>query len=407
MNAPLANQRFGTIVAVPRLLAAATPDLAAHDGAHGPLTAPHDLVSLLRDAGLRGRGGAAFPAWRKIAAVRQGRNTVVVANGAEGEPASAKDRTLLRRAPHLVLDGLALVGSSIGATRAFAYVPAELVPALSRAVMERRGRDRVTVEVAEAPNTFIAGEATAVVSRLSGGPARPLDKFTRIVDTGVGGRPTVLNNVETLAHIALIARHGATWFRESGTDEDPGTFLATVSGAVRRGCVREFAYGATVGALLDSAGGAGRTTQAVLIGGFHGAWLPMPKAMDVAVSRKALAPHGAAPGAGVVIALPVDACGLSATAQIVDFLADQTARQCGPCRFGLPRLAETFRDLANVRQTATPRLVEEVQRLAALVDGRGACHHPDGTVRLLCSALATFRYDVAAHLAGTCMGGAR
>jgi NADH:ubiquinone oxidoreductase subunit F (NADH-binding) len=333
---------------------------------------------------------------------------IVVANGAEGEPASAKDRTLLRAAPHLVLDGLALVGAAVDAMRAIVYVPSDLVPVMSRAVAERRVRDRIAVEVVEAPDTFIAGEETAVVSRLSGGPALPLDKFTRIVESGVDGRPTVLNNVETMAHIALIARHGAQWFRAAGTDKDPGTFLVTVSGAVRRAGVHEHAYGETVGALLDAADGVSAPVQAVLVGGYHGAWVPMPEAMDVAVSRESLAPYGAAPGAGVLVALPADACGLAATAQLLDYLANQSARQCGPCQFGLPRLAETFRQLATApRAAATPRLVEEVQRLAALVDGRGACRHPDGTVRLLRSALSTFRKDVAGHLSGTCVRGER
>jgi NADH:ubiquinone oxidoreductase subunit F (NADH-binding) len=331
-----------------------------------------------------------------------------VANGAEGEPASAKDRTLLRTAPHLVLDGLALVGAAVGGTRAIVYVPSDLVPVMSRAVAERRVRDRIAVEVVGAPDTFVAGEETAVVSRLSGGPALPLDKFTRILESGVDGRPTVLNNVETMAHIALIARHGAGWFRTAGTDEDPGTFLVTVSGAVRRVGVHEHAYGETVGALLDAAGGISSPVQAVLVGGYHGAWVPMPAAMDVAVSRESLAPYGAAPGAGVVVALPTEACGLAATAQVIDYLASQSARQCGPCQFGLPRLAETFRQLATVPGTAAaPRLVEEVQRLAAVVDGRGACRHPDGTVRLLRSALSTFRNDVAGHLSGACLRGDR
>jgi NADH:ubiquinone oxidoreductase subunit F (NADH-binding) len=399
---------LGTTVGVRRLLIAPTSDLAAHDQAHGVLPAPLDLVSLLRDAGLQGHGGAAFPTWRKLAAVPAGRDAVVVANGAEGEPASAKDRTLLRAAPHLVLDGLALVGAAVGATRAIVYVPSDLMSVMSRAVTQRRVRDRIAVQVVQAPDTFVAGEETAVVSRLSGGPALPLDKFTRIVESGVDGRPTVLNNVETLAHIALIARHGAGWFRAAGTDVDPGTFLATVSGAVRRAGVHEHAYGETVGALLDAAGGISAPVQAVLVGGYHGAWVPMPAAMDVAVSRQSLAPYGAAPGAGVVVALPAEACGLAATAQVLDYLASQTARQCGPCRFGLPRLAETFRQLATMpRAAATPDLVDEVQRLAALVDGRGACRHPDGTVRLLRSALSTFRNDVAGHLSGTCVRGER
>ena len=392
-----------------RLLSGAST-LAAHDSRHGPaprLPHPRALEPVLRDAGLLGHGGAAFPAWRKLAAVaKDRRGAVVVGNAAEGEPASRKDRVLLETAPHLVLDGLALVAAATRASDAYLYVAPDALPAAIRAVRERESarRDPVRVSVVEAPDLFVAGEESAVVSRLSGGPALPRDKWTMTVESGVHGRPTVVHNVETLAHIALVARHGPGWFRAVGTADDPGTFLSTVSGAVAAPGVHEAAYGVTLGELVARSGGGTGPLQAVLVGGYHGAWLPWPDAAGLPMTRAALRPYGAAPGAGVVVALASGACGVVSTARLVDYLAGQSAAQCGPCMFGLPRMATVLRALAHAPHAPVPpSTAAEVERLAGVVDGRGACKHPDGTVRLVRSAVSTFRADVQAHLAGRCL----
>jgi NADH:ubiquinone oxidoreductase subunit F (NADH-binding) len=381
------------------------------DDGQGPLPwmAPDALIGAVSDAGLTGRGGAGFPTHLKLAAVRRngaGRAApVVVGNGAEGEPASAKDRTLLRRAPHLVLDGLQLAAAAVGAGRAVLYVRQDDAAHLTSAVEQRRaaGRDRVAVAVHHARETFLSGEESAVVAAMNGGRAVPRDKLRRVTDAGVGGAPTLVQNVETLAHVALVARHGPAWFRQAGTARDPGTFLATVSGPVPAPGVHEVPYGVALGALLAAAGAGERPLRAVLVGGFHGAWVPARA--DLPLSREGLAPYGAAPGAGVVIALAAGECGLARTARIVGYLAEAGARQCGPCRNGLPALAATL--AALTRMTGDPALPDEVARLAALVHGRGACGHPDGTVRLVRSAMTTFANDVTAHLHGTCAEEAR
>jgi NADH:ubiquinone oxidoreductase subunit F (NADH-binding) len=328
---------------------------------------------------------------------------VVIANGAEGEPASGKDRTLLAYRPHLVLDGLQLVARATGARTAHLYLSAPAAGTIRAALDERRraGPDPIPVEVHIAPGWFVASEESAVVNALSGRPAVPADKRVGITEAGLGGAPTLVQNVETLAHVALIARRGPAWFRSAGTAEEPGTFLATVSGAVATPGVVEAGYGVRLGDLIDAAGGATARLQAVLIGGYHGGWVPAHP--DLSVSRAGLAPYGGSPGAGVVLALPVDACGLTETARIAGYLAGQVAGQCGPCINGLPRLAGTLTALA--RRQAGPGVAAEVERLAALVTGRGACKHPDGTARLIRSALRAFEPDVAAHLAGRCLAG--
>jgi NADH:ubiquinone oxidoreductase subunit F (NADH-binding) len=391
------------------LLRATAGGLRSHQAMLGPLPwagSAEALIRLLEDCGLTGRGGAGFPSARKLAAVATGKRAVVVANGAEGEPLSSKDRTLLIRAPHLVLDGLQLLAEATGAGEAYAYVPEDLCASVTAALVERHGLDRIHVTVVAAPDAFISGEESAAASRLSGGPALPRDKSRMVVTAGVRGRPTLVHNVETLAHLALAARRGSTWFRESGTRDEPGTFLSTVSGAVANPGVYEFGYGVALEDVLGAAGGPTAPLQAVLIGGYHGAWVPMSgdgSALRAPVSRAGLRPYDASPGAGVIAALPSATCGLAQTSRIVTYLAGQSAGQCGPCLNGLPRLAEVFGLLVGAPGRPAPAAaIEEVRRIAGLVEGRGACHHPDGTVRLVRSALLTFSQDVLAHRAGSC-----
>ena len=371
------------------------------------------LIGLLREAGLTGRGGAGFPVWRKLAAVAAAPGIpVVVANGAEGEPESGKDRLLLTYRPQLVLDGLRLVATALGARSAHLYAPATVdVPtALLGAPAERRaaaadgraadGRAAgLPVTRTIAPDTFVAGEESGGGPAAPGRPPAP-PQTGGVTPGGVGGAaPTLVQNAETLAHIALIVRHGPDWFRGAGTANEPGTFLATVSGAVRAPGVVEAGYGVRLGDLVEAAGGPVGTPQAVLVGGYHGGWVPARP--ELPISRASLEPYGSSPGAGVVRVLPAGVCGLVETARIAGYLAGQVAGQCGPCVNGLPRLAGTLTALAHRR--GGPGLPAEVHRLTALVTGRGACRHPDGTARLIRSSLAIFAADVDAHLAGHCL----
>jgi NADH:ubiquinone oxidoreductase subunit F (NADH-binding) len=377
------------------------PDLETHQRLHGTLpwqNGPGVLIGAIEAAGLTGRGGAGFPTWRKLATVHKGRKPVVIANGAESEPASHKDRTLLTEAPHLVLDGLQLVAEAVGSREVYIYARGEAV--LSEALDRRRaaGWDRVPVTLLIAPDDFVAGEESAIVAAVEGRPAVPRDKRQLVPESGVRGNATLVQNVETLAHVALIARHGPRWFREQGTEEDPGTFLATISGCVASPGVHEFPYGAPLGATLHAAGGPTDVVQAVLIGGFHGAWLPPDG--ELPVSRRTLHPFGASPGAGLIVALPESACGLLSSSAVLDYLAGQSAGQCGPCRIGLPQMADTLRRLAQGERG--PALAGEVSRIANSVVGRGACHHPDGTVRFVRSTLRAFGREIELHLNGGC-----
>jgi len=387
-----------------RLFAAPGPSLAQHRARFGPLPTPahaDELIGALDEAGLRGRGGAGFPTGRKMAAIT-GRRPVVIANGAEGEPASDKDAVLLQHAPHLILDGLAAVAAALGSREAHLYAGASALPAIRHALQERRatGWDSPTVHLSEAPETFIAGEESAVINRIAGRAAVPVDRIVRITDSGLRGRPTLVQNVETLAHVALIARYGPRWFRSIGTPAEPGTMLVTLSGTATPG-VLEVPLGIPLAHLLrDHTDLEPPDVRAVLLGGFHGAWLPGALTAQACLSRESLNPLGATPGAGVVHVLGAAECGLRRSADIATYLAQQSAGQCGPCLNGLPALAETLTQLAYRRPQ--PNAAREATRLLALVDGRGACKHPDGTARFIRSALHTFTHDIALHLRGRC-----
>ncbi|HEY3753728.1 MAG TPA: NADH-ubiquinone oxidoreductase-F iron-sulfur binding region domain-containing protein [Pseudonocardiaceae bacterium] len=379
----------------PRLFAgwAATgrpADLAAHLNRYGPLPAHVALIDLARSAGLRGRGGAWFPTGTKLAAVAAGkRKGSVVANGVESEPVSDKDHALLTVAPHLVLDGMALAANAVGARDAVLCVPRGdvLVPSLLAAIASRTG-DPVPIRLAEVPHRYVASEESALVNFLNTGMARPTERPPLPFERGVRGRPTLVDNVETLADLALLARYGADWFRSVGTAAAPGTALCTVGGAVARPGVREFPVGAS---LRSALGEFTEPVAAVLVGGFGGIWVGQPA--DLALAPDLL-------GVALLLALPARACGLATTARIVRYLAGESAMQCGPCMFGLAAVSQDLDALVS----GQPVLDRLRQRLG-VVNGRGACAHPDGAVRLAASALSVFADDVRSHAAGRpCFG---
>jgi NADH:ubiquinone oxidoreductase subunit F (NADH-binding) len=422
---------------------------------------PADLVDLVTRSGLRGRGGGAFPTGEKLRAVASARarahtRAVVLVNGAEGEPASAKDRTLLETLPHLVLDGAVLAAQAVGAEEIVLAVcesaaaafnatavalgerghDAGAVPLAERghdpaavAVAERghdaaavtlaeragksnlpgaRGRDRLAagaparrrggeppVRLLPVPARYVAGQESALVNLANGGPALPMFTPPYPFERGVRRRPTFVANVETLAHLALIARYGADWFRELGSVSQPGSALLTVSGVqLADPGVYEVEVGSPLSALLGAAGVRERP-RAVLFGGYAGTWIDGAHLHGVALGDEQLAPYGATLGAGVVALLSPNACPVAELARVTRWLAAQSARQCGPCTFGLPTLADTVEQVALGRAPRHPE--RRLAQLASLVYRRGACSHPDGAARLVSSALQVFAEELADH----------
>jgi NADH:ubiquinone oxidoreductase subunit F (NADH-binding) len=396
---------------LPRLLPASThigpASLIAHLARYGPLApdrldrrGSRALMDEVARSGLTGRGGAAFPTARKLAAVAGGRIPVVVANGTEGEPASAKDKILLARSPHLVLDGAVVAADMVRARRAIVVVHHSVRDIVDDAAEERRraGIDPIRIEVMTGADRFVGGEASALVQWIERGVPTPMNTPPRLSERGLNGRPTLVHNVETLAHLALIARYGAEWFRAVGTPGEPGTMLVTILGAVRDPRVEEIAIGTPVGQVLRLPDGASAPLQALLIGGYFGSWVPAAAVAALPFSSEGMASVGASVGAGVIAALPEDVCGVAETARVVRYLADESAGQCGPCVFGLDAIAGELQRLAEGRTSD----LETLRRWTGQADGRGACHHPDGVIRLIRSAVTVFGPELEQHAQGWC-----
>jgi NADH:ubiquinone oxidoreductase subunit F (NADH-binding) len=391
---------------LPRLLRGLDSDgtavnLARHLTLWGPTPLPgRGFLDVLDASGVSGHGGAAFPVGAKWRAVHDGgARPVVVANCAEGEPASFKDATLMARSPHLVLDGAAAAASALRATRVVAYVPAWLAPVVRGAVKQRRLRqiDPVEVEVITSPDRFIAGQESAVVNALNGREAIPtFIGLTPVRVRGVNGRPTLVHNVETLAHVALVARFGAQWYRGVGSRQSPGSLLLSVTGRSRTPIVLEAPFGAAAAQVLELSVDTASQYAGALLGGYGGTWVSMATLLELELTEAAARGRGATLGPGVVALLPLSVCPLAEVAAVVRYMHAQSAGQCGPCVHGLAELDTTLQALA-FDPGRSGRSVEEIHELCTLVDGRGACRHPDGVARFVRSAVSVFSAEVAAH----------
>lgn len=406
-RSPRAPQDAGSL---PRLLKgiAASGELLGieqHVRVHGELhlsrrrgrSQTTELIEQVDRAGLRGRGGAAFPTGKKMRAVAASRGRpVVVVNAAEGEPASSKDRVLGRLAPHLIIDGAVAAAHALGAREAIVGVCESSAAAatIAQALGERPG-EGVRIELAAVPARYVAGQESALVAHLNGAPAVPSFTPPMPFERGVARRPTLVSNAETYANIALIARHGEAWFRSLGTPEHPGSALVTLSGPVASPAVYEIEQGTALRALIDAAGGLLGSVRAVLLGGYAGTWIDGAAIGRLALADGSLERYGARLGAGVVALLSQEACPVAETARITRWLAEESAGQCGPCVHGLGALAATIDQLAaGTGAQDAPRRIDQLSRL---VSRRGACAHPDGTARFALSALEVFAEEFADH----------
>jgi len=386
--------------------AAGAESLTAHLHRLGPMPALPSgaLIAEVEASGLLGRGGAGFPVGRKWRAVaeRAAGGAVVLANGAEGEPLSFKDRSLMTARPHLVIDGALLAARAVGASDIIFYVGAEhrtADAALRQALAERTGEVRGRTRIVAAQAGYVSGEESAAVHYVNAGDARPTSSPPRPFERGVGGRPTLVQNVESLALAALIARRGHAWYQ--GLGRARGIGLLTVSGAVNRAAVHEIELGATLSDAAAAAGGLRGDVRAVLLGGYFGGWADLHEQWGLPLDAPSMRARGLALGCGVVHFLPSDTCGVEATARFMTYLASQSARQCGPCVFGLSAIAGATQRLAA--QSPQPGDLDRIVRWSGQLTGRGACHHPDGAAALMHSALQVFADDFAGHQRRRCL----
>jgi len=374
-----------------------------HRAGDGPDPALLDEVSR---AGLRGRGGAWFPVERKWrTALAEAAPRVVIANGAEDEPGSRKDRHLMASAPHLVLDGAVATALAVDANTVRLYVNEHAQPALRAmqtalaSATEAGLTDGLDIALVAAPATYVAGEDSAAVEYLETGVARPRTKPPYPASAGLHGRPTVVSNVETLAHVALIARAGAAAFREHGTADCPGTMLVTLPEECVHPGVHEVPVGAFLDEVLQSRGGGfvAGPARGVQVGGPASGWLAGDR-LHVRLDPESVAAAGSTLGCGAVRVLAAGHCAVDAVTSTAEFFAREQCGKCPPCRMATQFVHAASRALldgkANLAQLDTaPTLLAQVRPATA-------CALPSFAVPPLASAREVFAEDFAVHLAG-------
>lgn len=377
----------------------------AQAGGYTPLADPGALLEQVDLSGLLGRGGAAFPLGTKLRTVRdagrRGVQTVIVANGEEGEPASVKDRWLLRNRPHLVLDGLRLAAAIVNASRAYVYVSDQqsalaVNSALSELDSQVFGATDITVLTVE-PG-YVAGEETAAVRRINGGPAKPTDKPPRPFEEGVSGLPTTVSNVETLANLPHIHRHGSQSFRALGTPMSPGTFLATITGGGRPAALYEIPHGAAFSDLLTLHGVTVDSVRGVLMGGYF-AGLVNTDILDATLDHETIRRLGSGLGCGAMSIL-TDDCPVAVAASVMSYFDRENAGQCGSCFNGTAAMAAVVSALRD--GAATDEDVTRLERWSVVLRGRGACGTLDGATNVAASLLRQFPQLITSHLANEC-----
>ena len=382
-------------------------DLAAYHSIFGklPRLTADELISVTERVDLRGRGGAAFPVSRKLQATLDASRTrkrppVIVVNATEGEPGSYKDKMLLRKSPYLVLGGALVAAWALRAKEIVIGVSgdgtmARWVTALTNAEPDLKKM----VVVVQVPERFVSGESSSLVNAINGRTALPSGRKTRASESGVDNRPTLLSNAETFAQLAVLALLGPASYASVGTPDEPGTVLLSVSGSVSRPAVVEVPSGLPLGEVLDLCGAA--PEDGVLVGGYHGMWLPTEAAYDVPVSRAGLSAAGATLGAGIILPVGSGTCAIGELSRVVSYLAGESSGQCGPCKLGLPGIARSLAAVAD--GSGGLDALDTARRTAASVRGRGACSHPDGVFRFVMSGLDVLTEDLTAHLfRGTC-----
>ncbi len=393
-----------------RLLEGVNPtsslSLGEHIEVHGPLNLPGKrgnqawadaMLHELEISGLTGRGGGRFPTATKVAYVAsQRRKGRMVVNLMEGEPASQKDSVLAAFAPHLILDGAQVLAALIGADRIVICIADDndrIAQLMERAIADRRGLDERPMEIERPHGRYVASEETALAHFFDEGASLPRFRPSRPSPVIAKGRVLLVDNAETCANVGLIARHGGQWWSSGDATHSPESTLVTISGAVDAPGVFEVALGTSLGDIVALARPRGGIAG-ILLGGYGGTWVS-PSALDSPYSPSGMAAHGGNLGAGIVVVLGADVCPIAETARIARWMANESAGQCGPCLFGLPRMAGQIEALATGRHSANAD--RSLLDLTDILEGRGACAHPDGVIRMVRSALHVFADDVATH----------
>jgi NADH-quinone oxidoreductase subunit F len=382
---------------------------------------PSELIAVIEASGLRGRGGAGFPTglkWR-MAARQPGEVKYVVCNGDEGDPGAFMDRMILESFPYRVIEGLAIAALAIGAHEGIFYVRHEYPLAVKRlraaiAELERRGwigekllgaEFPLRLSVTEGAGAFVCGEETALIASLQGQRGMPRLRPPFPAESGLWGRPTLINNVETLALVPWIVRHGAEEFAAIGTAKSKGTKVFALAGKARRGGLIEVPMGMTIRQIVEDIGGGvgeGRRFKAVQIGGPSGGCVPARLA-DTPVDYESLGEVGAIMGSGGLVVLDDTACMVDIARYFLRFTQEQSCGKCSFCRIGTRRMLDILDRLCAGK--AQPAQLEELERLARQVSAGSLCGLGKTAPNPVLSTLKYYRDEYEAHLHGRCPAG--
>ena len=377
-------------------------------------SSPEELTKVVSDAALRGRGGAGFPTGKKWQYTREAPEQphYLVLNGGEDEPGSKKDRVLLENLPHLVIEGSILAAYAIGAAKAYLYINARYdaaIKSINDALNESKdagywgknilgsGFD-LEFEVAPAPHNYVAGEDTAVLEVLEGKKAWPRQKPPFPVTVGLFGKPTSVNNVETLANVGPIVLKGAAWYRKFGTAESAGTMIFSLGDDVNRPGVYELPFGTPLRYLIEECGGGmigGKKIKAIMPAAPSSAFLP-PEKIDTPLDNNSMRDAGSALGCGVVRLVGAGDCIVEELIKIADFFAAESCGQCPACRMETNTLAAMLKKV-QAGQGGKP-ILDQFGKILAFNKGKGFCNLIGMPGPPIESALKLFPVDFEAHL---------
>ena len=375
---------------------------------------PQDVVNVVTDSGLRGRGGAGFPTGLKwsFASKARGREKYVVCNADEGDPGAFMDRSVLEGDPHSVIEAMAIAAYAIGASHGYVYVRAEYPLAVERlglAIDQARGRGLLgsgilgenfsfDLEIRMGSGAFVCGEETALLTSIEGNRGEPRPRPPFPVNKGLWGRPTLLNNVETFASIPPIIIKGAEWYAGHGTEKSKGTKVFALAGAVRNTGLVEIPIGAPLGDIIFDIGGGipgGKKLKAVQMGGPSGGCIPKQH-LNVPVDYESLTGLGAIMGSGGMIVMDEDACMVDMARFFLEFTQDESCGKCPPCRVGTKRMLEIVTGICDGEGREGD--VEKLIYLGEKIKDTALCGLGQTAPNPLLSTIRYFRDEYDAHI---------
>lgn len=395
-------------------------DYISRDGYQGFVKAleygPDEIIKIVSESGLRGRGGAGFPTGRKWELCRRAKSRngakYVVCNGDEGDPGAFMDRNLLESDPHSVLEGMLICALAIGANKGYAYIRAEYplaIKTFANAIEEARrygligenilgSRFSFDVEIYQGAGAFVCGEETALLRSIEGkrGMPRPRPPFP--VNEGLYGMPTVINNVETLSNIPQIILNGPEWFNRIGTESSKGTKIFALTGAVNNVGLIEVPMGMPLGDIVFKIGGgikAGKKFKAVQIGGPSGGCIP-EEYLNVPVDYERIIELGAIMGSGGIIVVDEDTCMVDFARYFMDFIQDESCGQCTPCRIGTRRMLEILERITKGEGREGD--VEKLEELGRMIKEASLCGLGKTAPNPVLSTIKYFRKEYEEHI---------